>query len=65
MTRYVTRAAPSGPTRSNDDWWDRGPLLPTVSVDDRREIDTGLIDHFGNAIMRVQPPIGFGRDGEW
>lgn len=28
-------------------------------------VNTGLLDADGNAIFRVQPPIGFGRDEEW
>lgn len=66
MSRYITRPPVQTAPRGDDDgWWDRGPMLPSLSVDGPVEIDTKLVDRFGNQIMRVQPPIGFGRDGEW
>ena len=42
------------------DW----PMMPSFNVDGARTTDTGLVDRHGNAIMRVQAPIGFGRDNE-
>lgn len=60
--RYVTRRpAP----RMEYDWWDSGPMLPMLCVDGPASVSTGLVDRHGNEIERVQPPIGFGRDGEW
>lgn len=64
MSRYVI--VPSSdrvetPYLSNPGDW---PLLPSVSVDGPVHVDTKLIDRHGNAIMRVQDPIGFGRDRE-
>lgn len=48
-----------------DYWYDRGPLLPHLSVDGERMKPTGLLDADGNELYRTQPPIGFGRDEEW
>lgn len=55
MSRYFTRprAAPDG------DWND--PMLPPLQVSAHRPIDTGLVDHRGDRIMRAPNPIGFGR----
>lgn len=64
MTRYTIRPAQPKATQS-DGWWDLGPLLPNLSVDGPKEADTGLVDRFGNRIVRIQPPIGFGRDAGW
>lgn len=35
------------------------PLLPGLSVDDNRPVDTGLVDRHGNPIMRLPEPMGF------
>jgi hypothetical protein len=56
MSRYVSKA-----TAPRADWDDPCPLLPALSVDGQKQVDTGLVDRLGNAIMRVQNPIGFGR----
>lgn len=62
--RYVTRAAK--PLYVETPLWDDNePLRPHLSVDDAKEIDTGLVSADGDPIWRIQPPIGFGRDGEW
>lgn len=61
MTRYRARPPQQ---RVRADYWDTGPLIPDVRVDGPKEVDTGLVDRFGNSIMRVQAPIGFGRDRE-
>ena len=57
---YVTRP------RADDmpGWMENYPLLPTLTVDGPKEVNTGLVDRFGHTIMRVQAPIGFGRDAE-
>lgn len=61
--RYVTRAGKplfiETPLWGGDE-----PLHPSLSVDGAKEVDTGLIDGSGNAIYRLQEPIGFGRDNE-
>lgn len=62
MSRYFTRPAAIKPRA---EWYDNAPLLPQLSVTDHEAIDTGLIDHRGDSIMRAPNPIGFGRDGEW
>lgn len=55
--RYVAR-----PSKPRADWYDDdSPLIPSLSVDGSKETNTGLIDRHGNPIMRLQPPIGFGR----
>lgn len=60
MTRYVTA---NGWT---DDNWDVGePHRPDLSVAEHRPVKTGLVDARGNEIMRLPPPVGFGRDSEW
>ena len=46
-------------------WWDSGPLLPAVMVEDEGPEFTGLLDAAGNRIYRTKNPIGFGRDKEW
>jgi hypothetical protein len=43
---------------------DGQPLIPGCDVDDRKEVDTGLIAPGGAPIMRLSDPIGFGREGE-
>lgn len=40
------------------------PPRPAISVDDSRQVDTGLVTARGMPIMRLQPPVGFGRDEE-
>lgn len=51
--------------KADDDWWSNGPLIHNVTVDERKEVDTGLVTDKGQKIYRVPPPIGFGRDEEW
>lgn len=41
------------------------PRPATMTVDDRVEVDTGLVSADGHRIYRVQAPVGFGRDEEW
>lgn len=57
MPRYVTRAkSPKGYTIGTD----MGSVFaPHLEVDGPRETDTGLVDHYGNAVYRLQDPIGF------
>lgn len=59
--RYVIKS-----NQPTSEWWmDQGPLIPALNVDGPKEVDTKLVDRHGNKIMRLQPPIGFGRDEEW
>ena len=61
--RYVTRAGK--PLYIETPLWnDSEPLHPSLSVDDSKEVDTGLVDAKGNSIYRLQEPIGFGRDDD-
>jgi hypothetical protein len=53
--RYFTRRAKA----SDDVWWDRGPLIPSLTVSDHEATDTGLVDERGDPIMRAPNPIGF------
>lgn len=58
--RYVVKHQPT-----TGDFWSDDPLLPNLTVDGPKEVNTRLVDRFGNKIVRIQPPIGFGRDEEW
>lgn len=62
MSRYFTRPHVSrnseAPRASDDDW---NPLLPALTVDGEKQVDTGLVDAKGNSIVRLQEPIGFHR----
>lgn len=40
-------------------WDDYSPMLPPITVNDHKPIDTGLIDHRGDPIMRGPNPVGF------
>lgn len=61
MSRYV-RANGQRPAAN---WFDDdSPLVPCITVDDAPAIDTGLFWHDGSPIMRVNDPIGFGRENE-
>lgn len=61
--RYVIRA--TKPLYVETPLWDDNePHRPSLTVDDAKETDTGLVDRFGNAICRLQPPVGFGRNDE-
>lgn len=42
-------------------WSDEKPGLPSLTVDDGKIVDTGLIDQRGDTIYRVQDPVGFHR----
>lgn len=50
-------------TVMEDDWWDKGPLLPNLTVyeDDGNSQDTGLVDHLGRSIFSFveRGPMGF------
>lgn len=63
--RYVTRA--SKPLYVETPLWDeqREGLRADVTVDDAKEVDTGLVTATGKPIYRLPPPIGFGRDADW
>lgn len=65
MSRYVTRA--TKPLYVETPLWEdqRQGLTPDLSVDGEKEVDTGLVDPRGQAIYRMPPPVGFGRDDEW
>jgi hypothetical protein len=58
VSRYVSRP------RSGLDYpriadWVSDPMLPHISVDGEKQVDTGLVDAKGNPIVRLQGPIGF------
>lgn len=61
MSRYRVRS--SG--WIEDETFGAEPSAPSVEVDGPCEINTGLVTASGEAIYRVAPPIGFGRDDEW
>lgn len=65
MSRYVIRA--DKPLFVETPLWDdqRESLKPSLTVDGRKEVDTGLLSACGKPIYRLDPPAGFGRDGEW
>jgi hypothetical protein len=65
--RYVAVPSSGKPLYVETPLWDdqKAPLCPNLAVDGTKSVDTGLVDSSGNAIHRVQPPIGFGRDREW
>lgn len=44
---------------------DNPSLVPHIDVDGPKIVDTGLIFEDGTPVMRIQPPIGFGRDEDW
>lgn len=54
--RYVTRA--SRPLFIETPLWDddRHGMTPDLSVDEAKEVDTGLVDHREQAIHRLPPP---------
>lgn len=64
MSLYRVRA--TKPLYVETPLWDdqRGGLIPDLTVDGAKEIDTGLVTARGEPICRVAPPIGFGRDHE-
>jgi hypothetical protein len=55
MSRYFIR-----PVAAPDGSWD-DPMLPPLSVSDHRPVDTGLVNHRGEPIMRGPEPVGFHR----
>jgi hypothetical protein len=57
MARYVTRAH-----KVTADWNDDCPLIPSLSVPDHKEVDTGILDPRGKPIFRAPREMGFGRD---
>lgn len=57
MPRYVTRAVRR--MAAECDGWDVGRLYDSIDVPDSVPADTGLLDHDGNTIWRVNDPIGF------
>lgn len=62
MSRYRSKAYK--PMQVEDAWY-HDPLHPELTVDGEKQVDTGLVDAKGNAIIRMQEPIGFGRNREW
>lgn len=63
MTYRVTRS--SGSPRNGELQYELEPLVVEPVVPGPKVTDTGLVDQFGNTIVRTQPPIGFGRNDEW
>lgn len=62
--RYVTRAY--RPLYVETPLWEGADgLKPDIHVDGRKEVNTGLVSHRGEPIMRLPPPVGFGRDADW
>ena len=69
MSRYFSRPshhiARTGKmvVRPRAEWCDNEfPLLPQITVDDHEAVETGLVDHRGDPIMRAPNPMGFGCD---
>jgi hypothetical protein len=62
MTRYTTRSRLWVEDHTFDN---EHPLEPELQVSGPKHVDIGIVDAHGVAIYRVQPPVGFGRDGEW
>lgn len=60
MARYFTR-----PNQPRSDWDDCYPLIPDIHVPEHKPINTGILDKWGDPIMRGPNPIGFGRDEDW
>jgi hypothetical protein len=56
MPRYFSAPRRSRAGYDPDDW---NPLIPSLTVDDHVPIETGLIDHRGDPIMRAPNPVGF------
>jgi hypothetical protein len=54
MPRYVTRS-----TKPRCNWDDNVPMLPSLSVPEHEYVDTGLLDHRGDPILRAPNPMGF------
>jgi hypothetical protein len=67
MSRYFARPTCKQPlqVRPHAHWDDDVQFLPDLTVSDHDAVDTGLIDHRGDPIMRAPNPVGFGRDEEW
>lgn len=57
MARYVTRAAREVAYTIHSD--QGSSFAPHLEVDGPKDTDTGLVDARGNAIWRLQDPIGF------
>lgn len=58
--RYVTRAFyVETPLEEGN-----GSLVPDIQVDGRKQVNTGLVTARGEPIMRLQDPIGFGRNND-
>jgi hypothetical protein len=62
MPRYIAEPVGRQPTA---DWSDPYPLIPDLSVEGPKRVDTGLVNDKGDPIYRLPPPIGFGRNDEW
>ena len=62
MSRYVVQAY--RPLFVETPLWDeqREGLRPEIFVDGEKTVNTGLVTTRGEVIMRVAPPIGFGRE---
>ncbi len=54
-------------TRANRaDWFNNdNPLIPSLTADEHKPVETGLLYPDGSPIMRLPNPIGFGRHREW
>lgn len=46
-------------------WEDQHGMIPDLSVDGEKEVDTGLVTATGERIYRLPHPVGFGRDADW
>jgi hypothetical protein len=64
MARYLVRPR-AGAWIKGDHYDYDEPLRLSLTVDDAKETDTGLVTLTGEPIYRLQAPIGFGRDEEW
>jgi hypothetical protein len=62
MGRYFVQA--TEPARLDYDYWDRSPLINSLTVDDHRPINTGLVNHRGDRILRAPEPMGFHHPGD-
>lgn len=61
--RYV-RAAKSFAPLFVEPLWDDQALVPDVRVSEHEAVNTGLLFADGTPVMRVNDPIGFGRENE-
>lgn len=53
MPRYTTRRAFA------DDYYPEPPFITSIDAWERDPVNTGLLDSEGNAIYRMNDPVGF------